>query len=267
MPVSRANGVDIHYEVAGAGPALVLIHAIPFDHTLWLYQAARFSTWFKVISVDLRGFGRSAKVTEDYSFEDMARDVLGVMDDEGEARAVVMGCSIGSKLALLLGGMAPERFSAVIQVGGNSGPQDFERRIAGYGSEPFTPYRRAHLRYGNREGFGDTPLGLYLHDMFSERDPWHDPAAVGAVFKALSAGDARGYLANYKPPALIINGEFDGARPRGEETAKLIPGVRHRVLAGAGHACMIEDPAGFDALVIDFLRDHGLMPDIKTNIA
>ncbi len=56
MPVSRANGVDIYYEVAGRGPAMVLIHAIPFDHSLWLYQQARFSTFFRVISVDLRGF-------------------------------------------------------------------------------------------------------------------------------------------------------------------------------------------------------------------
>lgn len=263
MPKSRANGVDIHYETAGEGPALVLIHAIPFDHTLWLYQMARFSTWFRVIAVDLRGFGRSAKVTDAYDFEEMANDVLGVMSDEGVDKAVVMGCSIGSKLALLLGGLYPERFSAVIQVGGNSGPQDFDKRIEGYANEPFPPYRREHLRFGNREGFGDEKLGAYLHDMFSERDPWHDPKAICAVFGALSKGDARPYLAGYKPPTLIINGEFDNARPRGEETAKLIPGARHRILEGAGHACMIEDPAGFDALVIDFLDDNGLMPKLS----
>lgn len=260
MPKSTANGVEIHYEVAGEGPALVLVHAIPFDHTLWLYQMAHFSTWFRVIAVDLRGFGRSAKVTAAYDFEEMAGDVLGVMNDEGVDKAIVMGCSIGSKLALLLGGAHPERFSAVIQVGGNSGPQDFDRRIEGYANEPFSPYRREHLRFGNRDGFGDEPLGRYLHDMFSERDSWHDPQAICAVFRALSAGDARPYLAAYEPPTLIINGEFDNARPRGEETAKLIPCARHRILDGAGHACMVEDPAGFDALVIDFLRDHGLMP-------
>lgn len=261
MPISRANGVDIHYGVAGKGPALVLLHAIPFDHSLWLYQMARFSTWFRVIAPDLRGFGRSAKVTEPFAFEDMCADVLGVMDDEGAGSAIVMGCSIGSKLALMLGGMAPDRFRAVIQVGGNSGPQDFHRRIEGYGAEPFSPYRAAHLRHGVREGFGDTRLGAHLLAMFSERDPWHDPRAIVEVFKALAAGDARPYLSAYRPPTLIINGEFDGARPRGEETARLIPGAVHKVLPGAGHACMIEDPAGFDALVIAFLESHGLMPE------
>ena len=43
MPVSTANGIDICCEVAGRGPALVMIHALPFDHNLWLYQVERFS--------------------------------------------------------------------------------------------------------------------------------------------------------------------------------------------------------------------------------
>ncbi len=262
MAKSRVSGVEIHYEVAGEGPPLVLLHAIPFDHTLWLYQMAHFSTWFRVMALDLRGFGRSAKVTSPFTFEDMAADVLGVMNEEKAEKAIVMGCSIGSKLALLLGGLWPERCAAVIQVGGNSGPQDFQRRIDGYGTEPFSPYRRDHLRFGNRAGFADTALGSYLHRMFSERDPWHDPAAVVRTFEALAAGDARPFLPGYKPPTLIINGEFDNARPRGEATARLIPGSRHRVLAGTGHACMLEDPAGFDALVIDFLKEIGLMPDL-----
>ena len=48
---------------AGDGPAMVLVHANPFDHDLWLYQTAHFSTWFRVIGIDIRGYGRSSKVT------------------------------------------------------------------------------------------------------------------------------------------------------------------------------------------------------------
>lgn len=262
MPKSNANGVEIHYEVTGEGPPLVLLHAIPYDHTLWLYQAAHFSTWFKVISVDLRGWGRSEKVTTPYDFEEMSDDVIGVMDDIGADDAIVMGCSIGSKMALLLGGKYPERFQAVIQVGGNSAPQDMDRRIKGYGEEDFPPYRHAHLRYGVRETFADSPMGTYLVDNFCERHSWHDPKAVVQVFEALCRGDARDYLAAYTRPTLIINGEFDGARPKGEKTASLIPGSHHQVLAGCGHACMIEDPAAFDAVVIEFLKEYSLMPQL-----
>ena len=59
MPYSRANGVKIHYEVSGEGVPFVFVHAAPFDHNLFLYQVSHFSTYFKVIAVDMRGFGRS----------------------------------------------------------------------------------------------------------------------------------------------------------------------------------------------------------------
>src|SRR6266496_5630737 len=88
MASSRAHGVDIWYETAGAGPALVLLHANPFDHDLWLYQTAHFSTWFKVIGIDLRGYGRSAKVTTPYTLKDMGNDVVGVLNDLGVTRAI-----------------------------------------------------------------------------------------------------------------------------------------------------------------------------------
>jgi 3-oxoadipate enol-lactonase len=239
---------------------MVLVDAIPFDHTLWLYQSAHFSTWFKVISVDLRAWGRSAKVTGPYTLTDMGEDILGVMNDEDVDTAVVMGCSVGSKTVLKLGAAWPERCSAVIMVGGGSGAHDMTRRIDGYGSEPFSPYRRAHMDYGVSDAFAATPMAKYLFQCLAERDPWHDPAAVQALFRAFSLEDLQGTLADYGPPAMIINGEFDSARERGTENAALLTGCRHEILADTGHACMIEDPAGFDALVIDFLNQHGLMP-------
>ena len=63
-------------------------------------------------------------------------------------------------------------------------------------------------------------------------------------------------------PTLVINGEFDHSLAAGRRTASLVPGAEHKILAGTGHACCIEDPAGFDALVIDFLKSRQLMPAI-----
>jgi len=79
----------------------------------------------------------------------------------------------------------------------------------------------------------------------------------GAVFPSavkLDPGAAQTW------PTLIINGEFDHSLPTGRKTASLVPGAVHKILPGTGHACCLEDPAGFDGIVIDFLRARDLMP-------
>src|SRR5215467_3651606 len=131
MPISRENGLDIYYETAGDGPPLVLIHALPFDHNLWLYQVERFSSRFRTIAMDLRGWGKSAKPHTPFTLDEMGRDILGVLATENiPSGAVVLGCSIGSKIALMLACGHPDIFRAAILVGGNSGPQpQFDHRI------------------------------------------------------------------------------------------------------------------------------------------
>jgi len=272
MPISRANGLDIYYQTSGGGPALVLIHALPFDHHLWLYQVARFSSRFRTIAMDLRGFGRSAKPRSPFTLAAMGRDILGVLADEGVTadatpNAVVLGCSIGSKLALMLACDRPDLFGAAILVGGNSGPQpQLEGRIAGYRSAhaagKLADYHLAHLRYGVTQAFAASPLGQYLIAGFAERGRALDPESIAHVFQALIAADLTAKLPAHKRPTLIVNGEHDNALPGGRRTAALIAHAEHRILPRTGHCCFLEDPAGFEAIVRDFLVRHGLWPAV-----
>jgi pimeloyl-ACP methyl ester carboxylesterase len=110
------------------------------------------------------------------------------------------------------------------------------------------------------EGFARSALGQYLLESFMDATEGLDGEAIGRVFEALGVADVQPKLATFRTPSLVINGEFDGALPRGTETAKMIPGARHVILKGAGHACNLEDPRAFDQAVIDFLCDHHLMP-------
>ena len=262
MPMSRANDVDIWYEVTGAGPAMVFIHANPFDHDLWMYQVAHFSTWFRIISVDIRGYGRSAKVITPFSLEDMCEDVLGVMDDAGVASAICMGCSVGSGIALLLGLDNPDRFNALILVGGNSGASGrYQQRIDGYRGD-LADYHIKHMRELVSPQFAQTKLGQHLLNQFVEREPRLKGEAIAQVFMAGNHTDTTGRLPTMRVPTLVINGELDNSLPAGQRTASLVPGAVHKVLPSTGHACCIEDPAGFDTLVIEFLRARGLMPNL-----
>jgi 3-mercaptopyruvate sulfurtransferase SseA len=75
MPYSVRNGLRIHYEVHGDGPPMILIHANPFDRRLWVFQTARFSPFFRVIAVDLRGYGLSDKPETPFTLADM-KDIV-----------------------------------------------------------------------------------------------------------------------------------------------------------------------------------------------
>jgi 3-oxoadipate enol-lactonase len=247
MPYSHTNGVDIWYEVTGDGPAMVLVHANPFDHDLWLYQTAHFSTWFKVVGIDIRGYGRSSKVTRPYALMDMADDVLG-------------GCSVGSGIAIMLGLEHPKLFDAIILVGGNSASSSrYQSRIDGYRKD-LGDYHIKHMRELVAPAFAESPLGRHLLNLWVEREPRLKGEAIAQVFMAGNHTDNTERLPTMRVPTLVINGEFDHSLPAGQLTASLVPGAVHKVLPGTGHACCLEDPAGFDALVIDFLQSHKLMP-------
>jgi 3-oxoadipate enol-lactonase len=242
---------------------MVLIHANPFDHDLWLYQAAHFSTWFKVVTVDIRGYGRSVKMTEPFTLKDMCNDVLGVMSDLRLERAVLGGCSVGSGTALLLALDHPELFEALILVGGNSGASSrYQKRIDGYVSN-LSGYHINHMRELVGPAFAKSELGKHLLTMFAERGPRLTGEAIAQVFAAGNTTDTTARLREMKVPTLVINGELDHSLAAGQRTAKLIRGAEHRILPGTGHACCIENPAAFNRLALAFLQARGLVPELS----
>lgn len=266
MPISSSNGLNIYYEKVGTGPPLVLIHALPFDHHNWLYQVERFSSHFTTLSLDLRGLGRSSLCHEKFTLDDLAKDVLAMLADEGVAEgAILMGCSTGSKIALHLGCYYPGYFGGVVVVGGNSGPQPiFDERINSYRAHAHNGTLRqlhlSHLRYGVTQKWADSKIGRYLIAGFVERGQRLDSETMVRIFEVLTDSNVRPYFPNYRLPTLIINGEYDTALPGGTETAKLIHGVEHKIIKETGHCCFMEDPAEFNFVVQDFLMRTGLWP-------
>jgi pimeloyl-ACP methyl ester carboxylesterase len=261
MPYSVRNGLRIHYEVHGDGPPMILIHANPFDRRLWVFQTARFSPFFRVIAVDLRGYGLSDKPETPFTLADMKDDVLGVCADEGVSRAIFAGVSVGSGITMLTALDHPEMVEAAIMVGGSSaGPRDVEPILAGFREHDLATYLMSLMRGYVAPGFADTALGGWLLRLFVEDAPNLSAACIANIFRARSSCDMTGRLAGFKPPALVINGAHDGSLPAGRTTASLIPHAEHAVLPNTGHACCIEDPEAFDRAMLRFLAARGLAP-------
>jgi 3-oxoadipate enol-lactonase len=260
MPYSTRNGVKTYFEVSGEGFPLVLMHANPFDRRMFLYQAANFSTYFKVINIDLRGYGYSGKPAVPITMTDLCEDVVAVCRQEGVREAIFIGVSVGGVMGLQLGLDYPELFKALILVGCSSQPGDrYQSRIDGYMQQGVKNFHIQHLTDLVSKDFSQTKLGKYLLGMHTEMDSRLSTPAIAEIFHALQNRDLTARLPELQIPVLIMNGEFDNSPKRRKEMSTKIAGAEHHVIAGAGHACCLEDPATFDELVLGFLRKHGFL--------
>jgi alpha/beta hydrolase fold len=88
-----SDGVRIHYEDRGEGPALLLVPGIPAISSDWAPLSERLAGRFRVLAYDNRGSGRSDAPPAPYTTRELAADALAVLDDAGVERAHVFGVS------------------------------------------------------------------------------------------------------------------------------------------------------------------------------
>ncbi|MBI2183697.1 MAG: alpha/beta fold hydrolase [Thaumarchaeota archaeon] len=263
MPTIRTNGVNINYDAWGEGPAMMLIHANPFDNTLWLYQAAHFSTYYQVICTDVRGYGRSDKPESNFSIKDLSEDVVAVCKQLNIDKAIFGGISVGASILQQLAADHPELVRALILAGTShhppGKPRTFaEKRINGYSSG--IGYRETHLRSLVTEEFQKTKLGAYLISMFLERNPTTNAKTIAKLFEGYRDWQQPQEIGLLKCPTLIVVGEKDPALKGSFALHQNTPRSELAVIKDAGHACCIENPSEFDVAVMAFLERHGLLP-------
>jgi pimeloyl-ACP methyl ester carboxylesterase len=121
MAITRRSGVAIWYEAEGDGPPVVLLHGMMGRSDMWRMEGyvEGLRDGHRVILVDARGHGRSARPTDpaEYGLHCHAADVLAVLDELGLPSAAICGWSMGAGTALRLAASAPERVVAVAALG------------------------------------------------------------------------------------------------------------------------------------------------------
>ena len=119
MEKISVNGVSLAVrEWPGKGPAIVCIHGLTANHTCWQSLADILTPEYRLIAYDLRGRGESDKPPKGYSLEIHARDVNALLDRFDLKRAVIVGHSLGAKIALHFAVYYPKRVSKLILVDG-----------------------------------------------------------------------------------------------------------------------------------------------------
>lgn len=119
MPQVRvSDDISISYDVAGDGPAVLLLHGFPETRAMWAPVARVLSTDFTVVTADLRGYGASSKPEavsdlSNYSFRAMGQDMLALMDRLGHARFHLVGHDRGARTAYRMALDAAERMTSL----------------------------------------------------------------------------------------------------------------------------------------------------------
>ncbi|WP_406327462.1 alpha/beta fold hydrolase [Streptomyces sp. NBC_00203] len=126
MPIADSDGTSIYYERHGSGPAILFVHGSGGHHAIWWQQVAALRDEFTVVTVDLRGFGKSDSSMPEFDGQDFPGDLIAVLDQEDLTDVMLVGQSIGSVAALRAGLLRPERVSSVVlghSLGGISHPE------------------------------------------------------------------------------------------------------------------------------------------------
>lgn len=252
------NGLDIHHEVQGEGPPIVLIHGLGATSNIWYAQRTTFSKYFKVIVYDRSGAGRSQKSAHGYSVTAWADELAGLLDHLAVPAAVVVGHSLGSMVALHFAGKYAARTRALILAGG-------EAELTPEAKNLLTERARTTEAHGQLAA-----AGPWLNGVLSAATREANPALAGLVREmflgydgktyaqhclALRDGTALNDLAKIKCPTLLTVGDQDLVTPLSWQRAiaKGLADSRIRVIPNTGHMTMIEAPTVFNTVLMDFL--------------
>jgi aminoacrylate hydrolase len=261
MPTVSIGDADIYYEEAGKGPALMLVPGLSGLGSFWAHQVREFSRDFRVIIHDHRGTGKSTHSRIRYSVEQMAGDVLRLMDKLGIAAAHLVGHSTGGAIGQVIAQDHPERLQSLVLSATWAGRDPFFRRLFESRKEVLVNLGvEAYLRASAL--FLAPPWWVSANDAAIAESHLQAIKAAAPVevmasrIDAIVAFDRRARLGEIRTPTLVIVAADDTVTPRfySDELAERIPGAKLVVLDGGGHFVPQITPEPYNAAVGAFLR-------------
>ncbi|MBB4953694.1 N-formylmaleamate deformylase [Agrobacterium vitis] len=252
----NANGIRQHVlHFPGNGPAMFLVPGITSPAITWGFVAERLSAAFDVHVLDVRGRGLSQAGDLDYSLDAMAADVVALQAATGIEKPIILGHSMGARIAIRAARHAPDAFSGLVLV---------DPPVSG-------PGRRAYPSAWN--WYEDSILmaqkGCSGQDMRRFCPTWTDEQnalraewlhtcqldAIRIAYDGFQTDDIHADLSHLTlPMRLVVAG---GATVIGtddiEEIKTLAPGIEVRIVEKAGHMIPWDDLDGFLNATLDFL--------------
>jgi pimeloyl-ACP methyl ester carboxylesterase len=257
---AHLEGADLYYEMAGAGPFLVLAHAGFVDCRMWDEQFHVLAQHYRVVRYDRRGFGKSKLTPGTFSHRDDLYQLLKVLHIE---RAHLLGCSAGGATVIDLALEHPEMAASLILVSSALGGYRFQ------GDMP-KPLQElvAALQAQDLNRAAELAVRLWIDG--PRRTPDQVDARIRNRGRAMSLTALPNIFVEERPleppaierlhelavPTLVIEGELDDASIAaiGQVLTTRIAGAQKAVILGAAHLPNMEKPEEFNHRVLTFLQ-------------
>ena len=251
----------IAVDVIGGGPAVIFLHGLGGNRSNWQDQLPVFAGKFRALAWDARGYGASGDYDGPYDFGDVCDDLIRVLDHFNIERSHIVGLSMGGRIALEMSGRYPDRIASIV----------FASTSARPGEGPTPAQRDEALRLRRKpfeDGLGARAMAENLAATLMSDNA--SPEMRARVIESCASVHPECYLksvetvvtySGYPPyetvaaPTLVITGTEDKLAPPSfaEQIASKVPNSKLVILEGAGHLSNIEQPAEFNAAVMDFL--------------
>jgi pimeloyl-ACP methyl ester carboxylesterase len=255
-----SGGEDIYYEVVEiedgiTRPTVVLTHGAGGTHAIWYQQVVAFAREYRVVTWDARGFGNSTYRTKEHGAAQSAGDLEAVLDATGTRDAHLVGQSMGGWWVTTFALVHPERTRSLVLTNTVGGLWTDEL-LATFNEYVKTARADAVGRAGQHPALGEeaTADDLTHAFLYQQLGTFHSPPFVD-VGKAL-AGTRHQHaeLRALDLPVLMVTGSVDPIF-----SADHVRDVANRVGAelveidDAGHSPYWEQPAQYNAILLDFL--------------
>jgi pimeloyl-ACP methyl ester carboxylesterase len=274
MPnIKLPTGVDLYYEIHGRGEPLIFVPSTAYSGEVWKPSQMPLASSLNLIFHDPRGCGRSVAIQQIYTIEQMASDIVALMDLLKITSGHFIGHSMGGRIALSLAQNFPGRVKSLIMAASGSGP------AARSGSDciPGLPHRLV---------LDMVELGFekFIYDEICESDTFftedyreHHRDKVEEFYKLAWATHAKlpefihlcmarhnfegtHRLGDVKAPTLVLIGEADtlGSNhiAQSQVLADRIPGAVMKILKGQSHGFFWQAPEETNAVILDWVKQH-----------
>jgi pimeloyl-ACP methyl ester carboxylesterase len=253
------------YRTAGTGHPLVLIHTGFLDSRMWDSQYFAFAEQHKLITFDMRGFGKSDAVKAPISRRD---DLLRLLDHLKVEKAHLIGCSLGGEIIIDFALEHPERVSALIPVSTAPGGLEMQGEMPQELQEMMVAAQK-----GDLERVTELSLRLWIDGPFRKPEQVNPrvrqraaemnkiPTEYGTFATDMNplnplTPPAAGRLAALTMPVLVIAGALDNAEivRAADVMASEIKGAQKVIIQDAAHVPNMDKPEEFNRAVLDFLN-------------